>query len=126
MPGRLVYWDSCIFISWLREEQRPDPLDLDGIAYLVEEWDAGRLVIATSAITRIEVLESTMTAAQAAQFNASLRRSTMRVETVTSAIAELAHELRNHYEDPRLDTPDAIHVASAIAAGCECLYTFDG
>ena len=126
MPGRLVYWDSCIFIAWLKDEQRPDPLDLDGIAYLVEEWDAGRLVIATSTITRIEVLESSLTPDQAAQFKLALRRSTMRVDAATSPVTDLAHDLRNYYADPRLSTPDAIHMATAIAAGCDTFFTFDG
>ena len=36
----------------------PDPSHMDGVTYLVEEWDAERLVIVTSTITRIEVLDS--------------------------------------------------------------------
>jgi len=126
MPGRIVYWDSCIFIAWLRDEQRPNPSDMDGIAYLVEEWDAGRVVIVTSPITRIEVLDSSLTPDQAATFHACFRRSTLRVDAVTLPVADLAHELRDFYADPRLCTPDALHLATAIAAECDTLYTFDG
>ncbi|MBI1813752.1 MAG: type II toxin-antitoxin system VapC family toxin [Deltaproteobacteria bacterium] len=127
MPGRrVVYWDSCIFIAWLKDEHRANPLDMDGIAYLVDEWDAGRLVIATSTITRIEVLDSRLMSEQAAQFQACLRRSTIRVDGVTSAVADLAHQIRDHYPTPRITTPDAIHLATAIAIPCETFFTFDG
>jgi predicted nucleic acid-binding protein len=124
MPGRrVVYWDSCIFIAWLKNEQRINPLDVDGITHLIDEWDAGRLVIVTSTITRIEVLDSHLTPQQAAEFKASLRRSTIRVESVTVPIADLAHEIRAHHG---ITTPDAIHVATAVATRCDVLYTFDG
>ena len=127
MPGRrTVYWDSCIFIAWLKDEQRPNPLDIDGVTYLIEEWDAGRLIVVTSTITRIEVLDSHFSAEQRAQFQACLRRSTIRVEGVTSPIADLAHDIRDHYAPPLIATPDAIHLATAIAGGCESFFTFDG
>jgi predicted nucleic acid-binding protein len=42
---------------------------------------------------------------------------------VTAQIAESAAELRAHYN---LRTPDALHVATAIAAGCDAFLTNDG
>jgi len=128
MPGkpRLVYWDACIFIAWLKNEQRPDPADLDGITYLVEEWQAGQLVIATSTITRIEVLDSTLTEQQQTLFRRVLRQSKVRVFGVTGPIADTAHALRDFYPTPRLSTPDAIHLATAIAWECAAFFTFDG
>ena len=127
MAGRrTVYWDACIFIAWLKGEERPNKADLDGITYLVEEWDEGRLTIVTSTITRIEVLDSTLTVDQATQFALSLRRSTLRVIGVMTPIADIAHALRDFYTSPRLSTPDAIHLATAIAAECDAFFTFDG
>lgn len=127
MAGKpVIYWDSCIFIAWLKDEKRPDPKDMDGVTFLVEEWDAGRLGIVTSTITRVEVLDSYLTKEQRSAFEACLRRSTMSVDGVTSTIAQIAHDIRDAYEEPRVATPDAIHLATAIAAGCDRFFTFDG
>lgn len=123
---RCIYWDACIFIAWIRNEVRHDPRDLDGIAYFVGEWEASRLVIVTSTITRTEVLDSSLNAEQAAKFRLLMRRSAIQVEAVTGPVADLSHDLRNFYASPRLTTPDAIHVATAIAADCDTLHTFDG
>ena len=33
---KLLYWDSCIFISWLKNENRPDPNDMAGVRDIIE------------------------------------------------------------------------------------------
>jgi predicted nucleic acid-binding protein len=45
-----------------------------------------------------------------------------RLEPVTNAISRTAADLRAHYN---LRTPDAIHIATAIDAGCEAFLTND-
>jgi len=127
MPGRRnVYWDACIFITWLTNEQRPNPHDLDGVAYVVEQWFGKAFTIVTSTISRLEVLECTLTTEQVSKFRSSLRRSDMHVIGPSSPIIDVAHEIRSHYESPRVSTPDAIHLATAIAANCDTFFTFDG
>ena len=60
------------------------------------------------------------------KFRLALRRKNVSLIGVTSPIADLAHELREYYATPRLGTPDAIHLATAIVGGCVDFFTFDG
>jgi predicted nucleic acid-binding protein len=58
-------------------------------------------------------------------FNGLLKRVT-RVG-VDPEVAQLAHDFRNHYatSDKKLQTPDAIHLATAILHRADEFHTFD-
>ena len=102
---------------------------MDGIAYVVEEWERGNVLLLTSTITRVEVLDCKLTGDQADKFRATLTRRSVQVVDVTTPISTLAHEIRAHYRDKpgfKVKTPDAIHLATAIAMGCHAFQTFDG
>src|SRR4030042_1515648 len=53
---RIIYWDSCIFLAWLKDEKRPNH-EMDGIYECVREVEIGKTRLITSVITKIEVYE---------------------------------------------------------------------
>lgn len=135
MSGRkklpVIYWDSCIFITWLTNEVREDPADLDGARDHVERLERGELRIATSTITLAEVLNLGLSADQESSFKSLWTRDDYQLEDVTSRVALRAREIRRAYSGlpdglGTVSTPDAIHLASATLAHCSEFYTFDG
>ena len=132
-PQRAIYWDTCIFLAWLKDEHRYDPLDLQGIQAHVESLNRGQIQIVTSTLTLVEVLQSTLDEGQSEEFSRLFRRQDCHLIPVSIPIARIASEIRNHYKERAevdelltVSTPDAIHLATAIwFPGCSELYTFD-
>ena len=132
MAGKpLVYWDSCIFIAHLKNENRSNPLDMQGVGELVRRIDGGDIGLVTSVIALPEVLESTLPKDAIRDFRAYLSRPDVLLIDVDRRIAEISHEIRDFYQndgsgEKTVSTPDAIHLATAISKGCPVFYTFDG
>jgi predicted nucleic acid-binding protein len=120
------YWDSCVFLALLKGE----PLREGESAYLEQQalrFDMGQLNLVTSSITLTEILACKLTPQQWQKFKAISAQSNFQFIDANARVCELASEIRNFYfENPpprqegakvlKLMTPDAIHVASAIAA----------
>lgn len=127
-PGKtLWYWDSCIFIAWIKGEERPSG-QMEGIDEMVRAIDKGEAILLTSAITRIEVLDSTLTPDQREAFKRVISRTSIQTVACTMRVSDKAHELRDFYQSlgTKLLTPDAIHLATAIIYNADVFYTFDG
>lgn len=125
----VAYWDAGIFISQIT--QADDPEDLDGIAYYGEEFSAGRCTPVTSVVTRVEVLDGKLRPENAERFRAFLDRPDVCLASVNTAIADLAHTIRNFYAALAdglgpVGTADAIHLATAIVMKCDVFLTLDG
>lgn len=120
------YWDTCLFVSWLADEQRPSG-DMDGVREIVSRFKRRDAAIVTSALTLAEVLPSKFPAGVFNLFDDLLKRAAFRVISVDRKIAKLAGDLRVHYEKDgkKLRTPDSIHLATAIINGVAELHTFD-
>jgi predicted nucleic acid-binding protein len=102
---------------------------MDGIAYVVEEWEKGGVVLVTSSITRVEVLDCELPGDAPERFRRALSRTTVHIVDVTRPVSNLAHEIRAHYQSGatfKVKTPDAIHLATAIGMECDAFLTFDG
>lgn len=88
--------------------------------------DEGNPRIVTSVITLTEILvlpiETGNQAYEQAYREMLLNIETIRLERVSVAIAEQAARLRARYN---LRTPDALHIATAITAGCDAFLTND-
>jgi predicted nucleic acid-binding protein len=124
-----IYWDSCIFIAYLKNEIRQDPNDLAGINELFTLFDMGQLDIWTSTITIVEILETSITQEIYNKFQSFFSKRNFHPVDVTRRIAEISAEIRSHYYQAGLSTistPDCIHIATAIYSKCGILYTFDG
>lgn len=125
-----IYWDSCVLLSWIKNEDTPDRA---GIAALVNQIDAVEIKLYISTLLRVEVFTADLDAAIRATYDRFLRRSNVHSIDVDIRVAETARELREYY---RADTPelfgkrqlgiaDAIHLATAILYKVDEFHTFD-
>jgi predicted nucleic acid-binding protein len=127
MPGNntLYYWDSCLFLAWLKDEKRPTG-EMDGVREVIQRAKRREVKIMTSVLTLTEVLAGSIPAGVQTLFSDTLRR-TLRCG-VDLKVARLAHDLRDHYAKlggKTLCTPDAIHLATAILHRADEFHTFD-
>jgi predicted nucleic acid-binding protein len=112
------YWDTCIFLAFLQNENHR-PGELDYIKEQAQKFDLGALTIVTSSITVVELLEARLTADVRSTWKQMIRRSNFQFVEAGQSICELAALIRNYYKSNEKfwpTTPDALHVASAIAA----------
>jgi len=123
LAGGPVALDTCVFIYLVEE----DPVYLDLVASLFDRIDRGALRAATSALTLLEVLVVPSRAANvplAERYEALLTRGRgLLLVDVTRRVLRTAAQLRAR--DAGLRAPDAIQLASALAAGCTTLLTND-
>jgi len=128
---KTIYWDACIFYAFFKgEEHRTGELaEIQKQAQLI---DAEQLILTTSAITLTEVLSGKLPADKKEAFPNLFKRPNILCIETTLKIAQLAHKIRDYYIRNTTDfggktvsTPDAIHLASAIAYEVDVFYTFD-
>ena len=118
-----AYWDSVCFLGWLQDEV--DKVDL--CREVLEECDAGRMMIVTSALTLAEVLamrgKPRVPMTDLAKVEAFFKRSYIDVHSVTRRTAEDARRL---VWENKIAPKDAVHVATALHLNLEEMHTFDG
>ena len=123
-PKRL-YWDTCVFLAWLKNETCWPEDVLKGIEQTVEELRARSVVIVTSAITMLEILSSQMTKEQKDAFAKVFSDPQLQLIDVDRRIAGKASAIRSYYDDRQfkpdggvsgriMGMGDAIHLATAI------------
>lgn len=120
----LYYWDTCMFLAWIKDEDRKSG-EMDGVREIIERSKRRDCRIMTSVITTVEVLQATIPAGVDTLFTGLVRRiSRVGVDT---KVAQLAHDIRNHYQKSgkKLKTPDALHLATAILHRADQFHTFD-
>ncbi len=114
--------DTPIFIYLIEE----DPRFLSAVLPVFEEADAGKRQLVTSAITLLEVLMVPYRAGDvrlAERYERLLTQSRgIRLTDITRDQLRATAQLRARIA---LKTPDALQVASALAAGCRTLLTND-
>ncbi len=130
MSGKeAIFWDSCIFIAYAKNEDRSDPSDMTGIDELVRSFEMNQYELVTSVITIPEVLENS-TGTKAYQiFLDIFKKPNVLLVDITRSIAEIAHNIRNQYpldNNQRLSTADSLQIAAAVFSKCSTFYTFDG
>lgn len=131
LPTRTIYWDSCIFIAWLKDEKRQNH-EMDGVYECINDVESGRTRLITSVITRLEVYESDLLPVVRARYNSFLQRRTVHLLDQDLRISDLGRKIREYYHRqreidglPELTTPDATHLATAIHYGVAAFWTFD-
>jgi predicted nucleic acid-binding protein len=125
----VYYWDTCLFLAWIKDEARPSG-EMDGVREVIARSKRRECKLVTSVITSIEVLACRLPAGVDHLFLGLMKR--INKVGVDSKIAQLAHDLRNHYRSREtefggktLGTPDAIHLATAILCRADEFHTFD-
>lgn len=131
MPGGspLYYWDTCLFLAWLKDEERPTG-EMDGVRELIELSRRREVRFMTSTLTSVEVLASKIPTGFDNLFKNLLKR--INRVSVDIKVAGMAHDVRDYYASRRsefgnktLSTPDAIHLATAIIYRADEFHTFD-
>jgi predicted nucleic acid-binding protein len=124
LSRELRYWDANAFLAFFQEEAGR----VDSCEAILEEAEAGKILIVTSALTLAEVL-----AIRGAKKLPPLKKMKNRVinffkheyiavQNVTREVAEMARDL---VWDKGIKPKDAVHVASAIVAEVAAFETFD-
>jgi len=125
LPTKLIYWDSCIFLAWLKDEDRPEG-EMDGVYECVEGVERNTVRLITSVLTRTEVLEADLDDHTRNLYSQLLKRRNVQLVDNDLRVSNLAREIREYYrEKPSLKTDDAIHLATAIHYRADAFYTFD-
>jgi predicted nucleic acid-binding protein len=125
----IYYWDTCLFLAWIKDEQRPSG-EMDGVREIIERFRRRECKIVTSVLTSVEVLDSRLPVGLKTLFYGLMKRlGRLGMET---KVAAMAHDLRDHYTarsaefgGKTLSTPDAIHLATAILYRVTEFHTFD-
>jgi predicted nucleic acid-binding protein len=121
MKAPRYYWDTSVFIALLINERRP-PGEMEGARDVALAADAGAVIIATSLMTQGEILDPKGIGAPD-KFGALFKRPNYQLLQANSAVFSEAQRLRMAI--PKLKTPDATHLASAIVYKCDELHAFD-
>jgi predicted nucleic acid-binding protein len=133
------YWDACIFIAYFNDERDPHKHLIDHIKQFLDEAQSGKCQLITSSITIAEVTAETLKNASVGTFPDFLRdfqSSIMLVSPDPNTMALASHLRSQNYSQPgsnrrALNTPDAIHLATAInlneiyGTEVEGFHTFD-
>lgn len=122
LVGHRVYLDANTIIYALEGFAQYANLQ----AGLLDPLDAGAFVAVTSEITLLETVVGPRKAGKAkeeAELRAFLTSTTnLVIEPVTTAVLERAVDLRVQFG---LKSPDAIHLATGLLAGCDLFVTRD-
>lgn len=125
----LIYWDTCIWLAWARNEQRPAG-DIEGIQEYIDRFEKDQIYICTSVIAEAEMLDHKFGPGQRAKLQKFFDNPQIDKIGVDQTISRLVGELRSHYFNlpdrlPTLTLGDALHLASAIIYDCDEFLTFD-
>ncbi len=120
----VIYWDTCVFIAWLKDEtDKWPPAIWQGIQDVADLVNVGQAILVTSTLIRTEVFLGTLTLEQKQKFAGILRRRNVQEVAPHMRIADRASAIR---EKHKIKTPDAIHLATAILYGVDEMQTMDG
>ncbi len=134
-PGDVnkYYWDSALFIAWVKNEDRLDPADMEGLSEVLQAVESGKARIITSVLWRAEALDSRLSKSERDQLVKAFDGRRIVELSIDQRIMELASQIRSYHrvspEKDKMKTilvPDAIHLASAIHYGATEFHTFDG
>jgi predicted nucleic acid-binding protein len=129
MPSRsTIYWDACVFLAWLHDENVHGPLVTEGIEQMVRDINSGKAVMFTSVMTKTEVLEHRLSKKASDTFANVFKRSNVSMIAQDERVADRSHAIRNHYsrQSVILSSTDCVHLATAILYKADVFYTIDG
>jgi predicted nucleic acid-binding protein len=125
---RLIYWDSCVFFAYIKQETCWSEDVMKGIDQIIEQAYAGQVAIVTSAITIAEVLQSNMKSEDKERYQKTFSHPNLQVMDVDRRISSKAAVIREFYQNATttMALGDAFHVATAIHYNVAELQTLDG
>lgn len=119
---RIQCWDSCMFISMLTGSH-PERVPI--ITQLIRAQEAGQIQIVVSTFVISEVRPAAGTPPNQIQaMHELLGSDKLTYFVLTEAIAKRAQQIGADF--PELMPADCTHIATALEAHAEVLFTFDG
>jgi predicted nucleic acid-binding protein len=129
----IYYWDTCIFLAWLKDEQSRKAGEMTGVYDCLNKFKRRELSLMTSTLTITEITIAKIPAGTETLLDGAMQRPNFTKISADVKVARLARDLRNYYlsreneyEGKTLSVPDAIHLASAILYRATEFHTFDG
>jgi len=116
-----VYFDSCILIYRI-EQRQPWAQRVDA---LLASIDAAAALFVTTELTRLECRVRPLALGRAdvlRDYDAFFEQPTLLWQPFDRRVFDSAAQLRAEHG---LKTPDALHLAAALAAGCDQFWTND-
>lgn len=120
----LQYWDSCVFIALLTNE---DPKGSQVIRELVRDAEEGRsqIIISTLVVAEVKPLQShDPQAGRVIDDLFSTYRRYLKTYALTRHIAQMARNIGGQFT--HLTGADCVHVATALHAKADVMFTYDG
>jgi len=127
-PKKTVYWDTCVFLYWLRGDSSISVDEKQGMEETVRKLDQGKITLVTSVITLTEISLTTVTNDQREKLLKIYDDPRCPIVSVTRRIADLAHNITLFHRKTgiSLTAMDAMHLATAIYCNADEFHTFDG
>jgi predicted nucleic acid-binding protein len=122
LSGSVIYLDTAPFFYSVEKHTYYSPL----FAQFWTDLDTGKIRVVTSELTLLEVLVQPIRLGREdliEAYDSLLIDSDLQLVPIDSAVLRKAAELRAHLN---LKTPDSIHAATALRAGCDHLVSNDG
>jgi len=128
-----IYLDTCFVLDWLTHNQnRPDSYDVGGIIGAIND---NKLNAVTSVITKLEVLQCKTSPTMWDAWQRFQSRKNVQMVPFTERASDIAMRIRDYYQKLRdadsivnkkpPETPDCIHIATAILMNVDRMVTFD-
>jgi predicted nucleic acid-binding protein len=129
----LYYWDTCLFLAWLKNETTRKAGEMDALADVLSRFKKRQVSLMTSVITLTEISVAKIPAGTEGLLEDVMQRSNFSRLSADIRVAKLARDLRNWYLNrtdefggKTLTVPDALHLATAIIYRADEFHTFDG
>lgn len=128
----VYYWDTCLFLAWIKNEVSRKPGEMDAIADILRRFRKREVSLVTSLITVVEITTAKLPAGTEGMIESVMQSPNFTRAAVEIRVANLARDLRNYYlgresaGGKTLTVPDSIHVATAIHYRVTEMHTFDG
>lgn len=124
---KIIDWDTCIFLAWLQEEQREIGV-MEGIEEIVRKIHNNEVILITSQMTNIEVLQSRLSSDAQKKWKEIFNRRNCQMVDITPKISEKSSFIRDYYDQKgiKLSSPDCIQLATAIIYKADEFHTLDG
>lgn len=125
------YVDTCVYVVVFIGGDPGHPTRLESATHVLEAAQRGEIDVVTSTLTIAEIFGTPMTgdhlppadrAANVARAGDYFQASP---ETLVELDERLAHRAAALAQEHQLKGADAVHVASALRARCDRLYTWD-
>lgn len=129
----VYYWDTCLFLAWLKNETTRKAGEMDAIADVIARFNKRQVSLITSVITITEISIAKIPAGTDGLLEDVMQRTNFSRLAADIRVAKLARDIRNWYlarpeefGGSTVTVPDSLHLATAILYRANEFHTFDG